>query len=35
LQTGNILTRRVNGNDYSLRIFQVNERDLVAELLGL
>lgn len=35
LQTGNIIARRVNGNDYAPGIFRINNRDLVAEILGL
>jgi hypothetical protein len=35
LQTGNIVARRVNGNEYAPGIFRINDRDLVVEILGL
>ena len=34
LNTGTIVTRKVNGQEYMPTVFKVNDRDLAAELLG-
>jgi hypothetical protein len=34
LERGNILSRKVNGEDYQFPVFKVNDRDLASEYLS-